>query len=453
MAAGAASGSWKIGLAIVALAFAIRAFALWLIADIPTVNDENLHLMAALKAAHGQALGDAAGKAPGATLFYALIAWSLEGSLQAMRIANVVVSSLTAGGLYAVGHLVAGRRAGVAAGVGAAFYPTFVGFSHYLWAETLYVFFVVLALWALLDFRRSVRWSRLVIAGVALGSAALTREVGLGLTGLLAAFVWWEGGLRRGAARAAVLLALAGAVIAPWSWYLHGVTGDFALVTRTTWLNLYVGNEDPKVQGLVVRPLMHQYYELGETRSEREAEARRRTLQAIWGRMPWWPFEKLVELRDLFAPTSIPVRRLLAPENPRGPQLDFGRWRYDFEFDALNSQPARVAAAALVSGVYVAVAVLGVVGLILLRDRTAARLMATVVLAHVAPVLLAFGSTRFRVPVEPILLLGTACLVTSLPVSWQEASLARRRAAFAAGLLMALVLESGRRFFLSPLLV
>ncbi|MEE2672286.1 MAG: glycosyltransferase family 39 protein [Myxococcota bacterium] len=453
MAAEGNSGSWKIGLAIVGLAFAVRTFSLWLLADIPTVNDENLHLTAAVKIAQGQALGDAAGKAPGVTLFYALLAWLFAGSLQVLRLGNIVASCLTVGLLYASGHLLAGRRAGIAAGVGAALYPTLVGFSHYLWAETLYVFFVVLSLWAILEFRRSARWRELVIAGLALGLGALTREVGLGLALLLAVFLWWHGGLRRGAAQAAVVVAVAGAVIAPWSLHLHGATGDLALVTRTTWLNLYVGNEDPKIQGLQVRPLMDQYYELGETRSEREAEARQRTLRAIWGRMPWWPIEKLVELRDLFAPTSIPARRLLAPAAPKSPQIGFGRWRYEFEFDWLNSQSSRLAAAAIVSGVYALVAVLGVVGLMLIRDRTAALLLGAVVLAHVAPVLLAFGSTRFRVPIEPVLLLGAACLVTSVPEIWREASVGRRRAAFLAGLVMALIIESGRRFFLSPLLV
>ena len=109
--------------------------------------------------------------------------------------------------------------------------------------------------------------------------------------------------------------------------------------------------------------------------------------------------------------------------------------------------------AVIASGVYALVAVLGVVGLMLTRERAAALLLGAVVLAHVAPVLLAFGSTRFRVPIEPVLLLGAACLVTSLPEVWRDASVGRRRAAFLAGLVMALIIESGRRFFLSPLQV
>lgn len=448
------SASWAVAAAIVLLALLVRGVVLALLADIPTVNDENIHAALGVKVAAGARLGDAAGKAPGVTLFYALIAKLVGPSLLALRCGNIVVSSATAGMIYAAGQRIAGRRAGIAAGVGAALYPTLVGFSHCLWAETLYLFFVVAALWAILDFRRRPSWPRLVAAGLCLGLAALTREVGLVLTAMLALFLWWDGGLRRGALHGTVVVAAAFLVVLPWSLHLWATTGDAALVTRTTWLNLYVGNEDPRASRRGVKPLLFQYHRLGVTRSEREQEARRRTLAAIAGRMPWWPIEKLVELRDLLAPTSMPVRRLLAPpKNPEVKRIGVGEWRYEFRFAWLDDQRFRVAASLVVVACYVGVAIFGAAGLVLLRDSRTALLLGAVLAAHVGPVLLAFGSTRFRLPIEPVLLLAAACAVTALPGAWREASIARRWLVFASGLGVAIVIQSGHRFFLSPFLI
>ena len=95
-------------------------------------------------------------------------------------------------------------------------------------------------------------------------------------------------------------------------------------------------------------------------------------------------------------------------------------------------------------------AILGAVGLALARNLRVVVLLVSVLLAHVGPAILAFGTTRFRLPMEPVLLLGAAWLVTSLPSAWGESSVRRRRVALLVGLCVALVIESGRDFFLSP---
>jgi hypothetical protein len=207
-------------------------------------------------------------------------------------------------------------------------------------------------------------------------------------------------------------------------------------------MNLYLGNPPPGK-----RVYIPNYLKLGENPSEREAEARRRALQAIRARLPLWPLEKLVEVRDLMRPTSYPVKHLLADP---GPSLDVGSWRYRFAWSALDHQAVRMAAALAAALSYVVMAVLGVVGIVLSRRPREFALLTWIAILHVLPVILTFATTRFRMPIEPLLVLGTATLLATGRADWRAASQTRRATALAAGAAMIILLGLGADAFLSP---
>ncbi len=128
---------------------------------------------------------------------------------------NAVVSALTVPLLYLVALRSFGRSAARVAGVLAALMPGQILLAEGLLAESLYAF-VLVGLFALLAWLPDRRWSAVAI-GLAVGVAALTRGEGLLLL-VLAPVVWW-GRLpaRELWLRSAAVLAAALVVVVPWA--------------------------------------------------------------------------------------------------------------------------------------------------------------------------------------------------------------------------------------------
>ncbi len=207
-------------------------------------------------------------------------------------------------------------------------------------------------------------------------------------------------------------------------------------------MNLYLGNPAPGK-----RASMMQYEALGDSLDERDAAARGRALSAIRERMPLWPIEKLKVLLPLFQPTSFTVRRLMTgPERPRG---GIGHWRYKISWAALDSTSGRWILALLTATSYVVVALFGFAGLILSRQRNCVAVLAIYIASLVVPVILTFPNTRFRLPIEPILIIGSAILLGEGKRLWTTSSPVRRVAAVGSVVAMACVLMSKHKAFLS----
>jgi 4-amino-4-deoxy-L-arabinose transferase-like glycosyltransferase len=396
------------------------------------VNDEYAYQFAALGWIAGESLD--VSRPPLTAAFCSAVLELLGGGAAGVRLAMAVVATLIVPAMYLVARELGGRRTGLIAAALGALHPTLVGFSHYILSETLFLVVSLPALWLLLRQLRDWAGRRTLLElagiGVCAGLAALTREVGLVLLGALAIGCAWvrRAEPRRATLSFALVLGAAALVIAPWSLHLQRTTGDFALVSRTTWMNLYLGNP-PAGE---VRAIEH-YQALASSPIERESEARRQSLAAIRERMPFWPLEKLGNAVPLLAPTSYVVKHLLAPD--RAVAGDLGTWRYQFAWAALDAQPIRRLAAWIAATSAIAVALLGVAGLALRTDAEQATLLGGMAAALVLPVLLAFAITRFRLPLEPILLVGTALLLDGGRAAWSDASGLRR--AVAVGSLLA----------------
>lgn len=428
-------------LAVLVLAFAIRIFALVATSATPPVNDERHYHAQAVEWVAGGELGEARGRPPGIVIFYGALARSFGDSINVPRAGNAILGVVVVWLVAQLGALVGGRRVGITAAALCAFYPSMIAFSHYLWSEMLYLVFVLGALILVLrDPGTATRW-KLAAAGFLMGLAALTREVGLVAALALACFLVWDsrGSLRRGVLAAATVLVVCGATILPWSIHLYQTTGQYRLVSRTTWTNLYVGNPAPGERRSVMT-----YRSLGETRTERDVVAREKALRAIGTRMPWWPIEKLSEVRKLFAPTSYLERRLLQPVNPRPAFGEPRPWRYHFSWSLLDTPLVRRTGALIALASYVAVAVGGVVGLVLMRNKSILVGFVFYSLSQIGPTLITFANSRFRMPLIPLLLIGAALLMISGPALWREASGRRRMVALQAGLAMLAILFWGR---------
>ncbi|MBW2420204.1 MAG: glycosyltransferase family 39 protein [Deltaproteobacteria bacterium] len=439
-----ASRAWLLLAAMVLAALVLRLGVLWAVQPTLLAGDENDYFRRALRLLEtGRMLG-AGERAPLTEIYYAAL-FRVFGTLAVVaRTGNALLSALTLIPVFVLGRSFGGLRSGLVAAALAALYPNFIAFSHYLWGETLYVFLVAWALALLALHAARPRLVLCALAGGLLGLAALTREVGALFPFFAAAWLYWlaRAAPRKGAAHAAALLACAIAVVLPWTLHVNRQAEDFALITRTTGQNLYIGNVAPVEvpgQALPVAPFIH-YWSLGSNRLEAEREAGRLARQAIAERMPWWPAEKLFEqVPRFFTPTSFAVRRLLVPPDDTGPDQT---WSYRFRESLPDSPGLRWLAVSVVVAAYVAVLALGVVGLVLGRRRDLVALFVVFMAAQLLPALVTFAASRFRLASMVLLIVAAAPLLGREDNPFASATPARRKSALvAAAALLLLVLS------------
>jgi 4-amino-4-deoxy-L-arabinose transferase-like glycosyltransferase len=431
---------------IVLVGGVLRIFACTAITPTELVNDEVIYHVVPKRIAAGEPLGDAAGRAPGAIVFYSVLYRAVDDSIDVARAGNVLLSIATIPLMFVVARRLAGERAGLVAAALTAFYPVLVAYSHYVFSETLYVFLMVSGLATLVGGGSPPKLPRVAGAGVLFGLCALTREVGLVAPLVAALYLVWVAGPRpwAGLRPGLLLIACAALTIAPWSIALNRHSEGFVLLSRTTWMNIYLGSQPETFFGT--------YNQFGDTIDERERVARAVAIERIVEGLPAWPFEKAAhQVPRLLRPTAFPVKRLLQrPESEEKPFGTLGSWAYRFRWPMLDRDGVRWTAALGVAVSYGVVALAGVVGLALARERRLAALLAALALAHVAPVIVAFASTRFRVPIMPLLILGASAFAIGPARCWAEASRAQRGTAILAGTLLVSCWIVEREAWLSP---
>lgn len=323
------------------------------------------------------------------------------GTMRAVLWVQVVLGALLVPAVGRAGALAFGRRVGVLAAAVTAFYPELVWYPAHYWSETV---FLLLLWWAIertlaADERGSRRTA--VAAGLLWGLATLTREISLYLVPIAA--LWMlrptgdgprpPGALFRpavGAPSRATLLCLATVLtIAPWTIRNAVVFRTFIPVSTMGGLNLWQGNTT----------LTHlQIYEVLATKGgpvEQDRYCREMARKTIAARQPGWAFEKLAEQMPEFWKAGSEVLDHLVGREACGPL-----------------PAARLLPIELVLVLpYLAVLGLFLVGLARVRFSAGAWLLLVLLAAYNAAHVVAYATTRFRLPVLPGVFMGAVAVV------------------------------------------
>jgi 4-amino-4-deoxy-L-arabinose transferase-like glycosyltransferase len=429
----------------IAIGFALRLLVYWLVQPTASTLDEVVYEFRATALTKGEDVPEETDRPPGSLWYYSLAQRVFGANVGAIRLSNVLAGIVLIAAMGAFGVQFGGRAAGTLTAWILAFYPNLVFYSVSAWSETLYL---VLA-WVGLTL---IAWTpgtaaKLAAAGFALGCGALTREIGIGLLPMALLWLLWRGGVASGRTwrSAAIVLVCFAIPIFPWTLRINRGNDHFALVARTNYMNLYYGNvpvENEQRRERTGGVFVHKrdYTKLGRDGVEREAAAKELALRAIRERLPEWPVEKIAsEVPKLLTPNSFPAARLLArPTDER-----FAKRAYRLTTDGTPWERIRDVLGVTAIATWVSVALLGTFGLALSWKNPLLRLLFLYAALHLGPPIAAYGSSRYRLPIEPVFILGAAMLATNRRRLWREAPLPQRAAAIGVVVLVGLIIASG----------
>ena len=319
------------------------------------------------------------------------------GTMKAVLWAQVVLGALLVPVVGRAGTLAFGRRVGLVAAAATAFYPELVWYPAHYWGETV---FLLLLWWAIertlaADARRSRRVA--VAAGIIWGLAILTREIALYLVPIAAVWMLRPRGGADEKARPrkiqdltpAVLVLAAGVTVLPWTVRNAVVFRAFVPVSTMGGLNLWQGNTT----------LTHlQIYEVLATKGgpvEQDRYCRRMAWETIATRQPAWILEKLRSEMPEFWKAGSEVLDHLVGREACGP-MALGKLIF---IELLVVLP------------YVAVLGLFLVGLACVRLSGRGLFLLLFLAAYNAAHVAAYATTRFRLPVLPVVFMVAAAVV------------------------------------------
>jgi 4-amino-4-deoxy-L-arabinose transferase-like glycosyltransferase len=206
-------------------------------------GDEVLYLRAADEVAAGAPRGaDDLLWPPGYSRVLASLLAAGDDSILFVQLVQTALLALAAwifGDL--VRRLLASPFAGALAALLMLAYPPLVAFAHFLWPEVLHLALALAAVWIVAARRERLAW--MILLGLALGLALLTKSLLGPFVPLLLLPVARERGWRRGLPRAALAAAVAFAVLLPTMLANRRQQGVFA-VADSVRFNLWVGLTD-----------------------------------------------------------------------------------------------------------------------------------------------------------------------------------------------------------------
>jgi hypothetical protein len=330
---------------------------------------------------------------------------------------QVVLGALLVPAVGRAGHLAMGRRVGLVAAAFTALYPDLLWYPAHFWSETLYLSLMWWAIERTLAADAARSWRPALLAGVLWGLSSLTRELSLYLVPIVAVWLGWPAiasrrRVRRGAGepvadvgpapptgraawgRAAALLLGTVLVVAPWTVRNAIVYHAFVPISTMGGPPLWQGNAQAitgitNVQITAVLTTMP-----GPIEADRYCRAM--AWRAIVSRQPLWLFQKLAEQMPEFWKASAEVLDHLVGRAACGP---------------LSTRQTVAIEVAFV-GPYLILLGMALAGLARLRLGRGPALLLTLLAAYNAAHVVALSSTRYRLPVVPVLFLLAAAALT-----------------------------------------
>jgi hypothetical protein len=329
---------------------------------------------------------------PAYEYFIALVRLAFH-SLAAVQWAQVALGALLVPAIARSGGRAFSPRVGIVAAAMAALYPELLWYSAHFWSETLFLLFLWWAIERTLEADASGSTRVAALAGLLWGLSALTRELSLYLVPIAALWLLRPArGFRPAAGalvRASALVLALVLSVAPWTIRNAIRYRAFIPISTMGGLNLWQGNTT------ITHLQIYDEVDRIDGPVAQDRFCRRMAWRAIRNQQPYWILAKLESQMPEFWKASAEVLDHLAGREACGPL------------------PARTLAALEVAFVGPYLVLLGffVVGLARLRPGAGGWLLLVLLAAYNLAHVVAYATTRFRVPILPIVFMVAAAAV------------------------------------------
>ncbi len=319
-----------------------------------------------------------------------------------VRLFLSVVGSGTCVLVYLFARDLFGRRIALVAGIFAAIYPNLFIYDGWLYSESLYIFLLFAFCYSLYLVQRTAHYRWMIVSGVCLGLLSLTRANGLIVLLLVAiwAIVLWRSGrlawpVAAKSAAAVVLISLA--IVAPWTVrnyvtfheFIPTATGEEGIVLLGAYNNMVL--EPGPFQGIWIRPTLsnpgvaNRYY---TSDSQQNQVYTSYAVQWIESHLNDMPYLLGMHFIKMWTPAT--------------PEADL----------AIDQFPTRLSSRivwAMIDTMSIPLFILAALGLLATWRKWRELLIIYLMIAlTVAECLYFYGCSRFRAPIEPMLVLLAA---------------------------------------------
>lgn len=338
---------------------------------------------------------------------------------QAVRLFQAILSLINVMLLYRLGSAILSRKGGLWLAGLYAFYPSLLGYNNLLLTEVLFTFLLCAFCDLMIRSLQHDSLPCLVLAAVLLGLAALTRSVVWLFPPVLAVFLLLalHGSWRRRALASLTFLAVFAIVLAPWAYRNTSLQKTFITIDVMGGRNLMMGNYQHT-------PLYHSWATIelqGEkswihevtqtyptehprTQGQLDKLAMRQAVKFVLAH-PGLTFQRdVIKFFDFWG-----LERELIAGGDRG-------------FFGSVSATVLVGLALLLCGSYVLALFAGIFGMMLARPADLrVHLFLLLVIAFICALhTLAFGHSRYHLPLMPLVLVYAASAVIHRKEIWQQ---------------------------------
>ncbi len=328
-------------------------------------------------------------RAPGLTYFMAAVYSIFGESFAAVRVGIILLSLMVIYSIYYLGKLLFHPNVGLWAALIAAVYPHLIFYSARIFTEIPFILFSLVSVIFFVHFTQKRKFYHLILTSIFLALTILTRPIGFILLGFLLLYLLVKLPRWKNINSTVWLLGLTLLVISPWIIRNYQTFHRFVPVTTQGGIVLWVGNN---------HYIAHHPYWWG--------------LHALYQRLPG--AAKLITQDEITrSDEALKLAINFFQKYPQDiPRLIWNKARRFWDYQFFTASPRRWVYEYSYIGLLI-IAIGGVVLSVRIRNSNLIFLW-ILILVNFIPALIFWAGARFRLPVEPVLMIFGGLFIEQL---------------------------------------